>query len=115
MFLFQCHSLLPHAALSASVLMSVGLKQYIVSVIERCRALGFVTTIAGRRRYLPSITSTSNRPGRAQAERQAVNTSVQGSAADLVKLATIRIQNFLPNGETFADESQASYVDSGDR
>ena len=80
------------------ILFNVGLKKYIVSTIEQCRALGYVTTIAGRRRYLPMINSTTNRAGRTQAERQAVNTTVQGSAADLVKLATINLQNPLHPG-----------------
>ena len=64
-----------------------GLKRDRFTVIEQCRVLGYVSTIAGRRRYLPNISSTTNRAGRAQAERQAVNTTVQGSAADLVKVA----------------------------
>ena len=76
-----------------------GLKRYIFTVIEQCRVLGYVSTIAGRRRYLPNISSTTNRAGRAQAERQAVNTTVQGSAADLVKVATINIQQQLPCGK----------------
>ncbi|XP_071956971.1 DNA polymerase theta-like [Antedon mediterranea] len=71
-----------------------GLKAYIESTTKKCRENGFVVTITGRRRYLPKIHDT-NVHAKAQAERQAVNTSVQGSAADLVKKAMIAIDRCL--------------------
>jgi len=62
--------------------------------IKKARQDGFVTTILGRRRYLPQINS-SNNTLRQFAERQAINAPVQGSAADLIKLAMINIQEEL--------------------
>ena len=65
-------------------------KEYIEEQITRAREEGFVTTILGRRRYLPEINS-SNMAIRALSERQAVNTPIQGSASDLIKLAMVNI------------------------
>ncbi|MFH1678158.1 MAG: DNA polymerase I [Candidatus Omnitrophota bacterium] len=65
-------------------------KDYIQSQIERARRDGYVMTILGRRRYLPEINS-KNTGIRQFAERQAVNTPVQGSAADLIKKAMVDI------------------------
>ena len=67
-----------------------GVRAYLKRTVDECRRLGYVTTISGRRRYLPNIRSP-NAVARSQAERQAVNTTVQGSAADLVKLAMANI------------------------
>ena len=64
-------------------------KQWMEEVKASARLNGFVTTITGRRRYI-DINST-NDSLRAQAERQAINTVVQGSAADLIKLAMIKM------------------------
>ncbi|XP_076467231.1 DNA polymerase theta-like [Babylonia areolata] len=63
-----------------------GMRSYLRKTVERCRESGYVMTVTGRRRYLPAIKDT-NPHARAQAERQAVNTTVQGSAADIVKAA----------------------------
>ncbi len=64
--------------------------QYMQESIERARTDGFVSTIMGRRRYLPDITSRSNTV-RAYAERNAINAPLQGSAADIIKVAMVRI------------------------
>ena len=69
-------------------------RAYLKRTVDECRRLGYVTTISGRKRYLPNIRS-SNATARSQAERQAVNTTVQGSAADLVKLAMTSIDRRL--------------------
>jgi DNA polymerase-1 len=69
-------------------------KNYLEKEKENARKKGFVTTILGRRRYIPEITS-SNISVRNFAERTAVNTPIQGSAADLIKLAMIGIHDFL--------------------
>ena len=66
-------------------------KEYIDEQIAIAKKEGFVVTILGRRRYLPEINS-KNMSIRQLAERQAVNTPIQGSASDLIKLAMIRIQ-----------------------
>ena len=65
-------------------------KEYIDEQIKRAQKDGFVTTILGRRRYLPEI-KNKNMAIRQFAERQAVNTPIQGSASDLIKLAMIHI------------------------
>jgi len=68
-----------------------GVKDYIQQVIAEAREKGFVTTILQRRRYLPDILS-SNFHLRSFAERTAMNTPIQGSAADIIKLAMLQIQ-----------------------
>jgi DNA polymerase-1 len=65
-------------------------QDYIRSQIELCRKEGFVKTLLGRRRYLPEI-NNKNQAVRQFAERQAVNTPIQGSAADLIKLAMLEL------------------------
>ena len=75
-----------------------GLEAYMVQVRERCRVDGYITTLFERRRYLPLIKSSDGEE-RAAAERQAVNSTVQGSAADLIKVAMSNIRarlNALP-------------------
>ena len=69
-------------------------KEFIDGQIEFAREKGYVSTIMGRRRYLPYINSRNNSL-RQFSERQAVNAIVQGSAADLIKLAMINIQREL--------------------
>ncbi|OBS70825.1 hypothetical protein A6R68_00650 [Neotoma lepida] len=66
------------------------IKDFSQTVIAQCHRAGYVTSILGRRRPLPRICAQDQKL-RAQAERQAVNFVVQGSAADLCKLAMIRI------------------------
>lgn len=68
------------------------IKKYIDSSIEKARELGYVTTIKGRKRMLPDINSR-NAVVRGFAERNAVNAPIQGSAADIIKIAMIRIAN----------------------
>ncbi len=69
-------------------------KQYIEEVIAFAREHGYVETIMGRRRYLPDIWSR-NPTVRGHAERNAINTPIQGSAADIIKTAMNRIHRFL--------------------
>jgi len=64
-------------------------------VISTTRKRGYVTTLLGRRRYLPEINSKSFSE-KSSAERQAFNTRIQGSAADIIKLAMIRAQDMVP-------------------
>ncbi|XP_006817290.1 DNA polymerase theta-like, partial [Saccoglossus kowalevskii] len=77
-----------------------GLKTYMKETIAFCKKHGYVQTIKGRKRFLPAIHDTIIH-ARSQAERQAVNTTVQGSAADLVKIAMINIDKRL--AEVFPD------------
>ncbi|KAI5134986.1 Dna polymerase Theta [Manis pentadactyla] len=74
-----------------------GINHFMRETVKNCKRDGFVQTILGRRRYLPGI-KDDNPYHKAHAERQAINTTVQGSAADIVKIATINIQKQL---ETF--------------
>ena len=71
-----------------------GVKKFIEKIVKDCKVNGFVTTLQGRKRFLPNIKSTNNY-AQAAAERQAINSTVQGSAADLVKAAMIAIDQEL--------------------
>ena len=68
-----------------------GVKTYLHETVEEARVKGYVSTIMGRRRYIPDI-SSSNISARNFAERIAVNAPLQGSAADIIKLAMINIK-----------------------
>ena len=63
-------------------------------MIGFCRTHGYIKTLMGRRRYLPDITSANNTV-RAQAERIAINAPMQGSAADIIKVAMVNIHRDL--------------------
>jgi DNA polymerase I len=65
-------------------------RAYIDRTLDEARELGYVTTILGRRRYMPALTS-SNYMLRSAAEREATNAPLQGSAADLMKLAMVKV------------------------
>jgi DNA polymerase-1 len=67
-----------------------GVRRFIDEQIERAHREGYVHTVLGRRRYLPDIASDDNR-ARAAAERVAVNMPIQGSAADILKLAMVAL------------------------
>ncbi len=69
-------------------------RSYIERTIEEARERGYVTTILGRRRYMPALAS-SNYMLRSAAEREATNAPLQGSAADLMKLAMVKIEQAL--------------------
>ena len=68
-----------------------GVRRYLDRTLEEARERGWVATLLGRRRYLSQLRS-ANGLERSNAERAAINTPIQGSAADLVKLAMIRLQ-----------------------
>lgn len=70
------------------------LKKYMAEQIQKAKELGYVETILGRKRHLKDINS-SNFTVRAHAERNAVNAPIQGSAADIIKLAMIKIDQEL--------------------
>jgi DNA polymerase I len=71
-----------------------GVRAWLDDTVRIARTTGYVTTMYGRRRYLPELNA---QPGgaRAQAERIAINTPIQGTAADLIKLAMIRLDRVL--------------------
>lgn len=66
------------------------IREYIDKAVERAREDGYVTTIKGRKRYLPDINSR-NGVVRSYAERNAVNAPIQGSAADIIKIAMVNV------------------------
>jgi DNA polymerase-1 len=70
------------------------IKEFMDRTIQEARESGYVETLAGRRRYFPDLTS-GNPTIRGNAERAAINTPIQGSAADMIKLAMIRIDALL--------------------
>jgi DNA polymerase I len=65
-----------------------GVRDYLQEVVARARTNGYTQTILGRRRYLPDLTS-DNRQRREMAERMALNAPIQGSAADIIKVAML--------------------------
>ncbi|BDX32466.1 DNA polymerase I [Mycobacterium antarcticum] len=69
-----------------------GVRDYLQSVVEQARKDGYTSTVLGRRRYLPELDS-SNRNVREAAERAALNAPIQGSAADIIKVAMINTDN----------------------
>ena len=71
-----------------------GVRKYMKDVVENARQIGYTETMFGRRRYIPELKS-SNFNIRSGAERIALNTPIQGTAADLIKLAMIRVENAL--------------------
>ncbi|NUS16545.1 MAG: DNA polymerase I [Streptomyces sp.] len=71
-----------------------GVRDYLHRVVEEARVTGYTETLLGRRRYLPDLNS-DNRQRREMAERMALNAPIQGSAADIVKLAMLRVDEAL--------------------
>ncbi len=67
-----------------------GIRDYLAGVVDEARKSGYTETIWGRRRYLPDLTS-DNRQRREIAERMALNAPIQGSAADLIKVAMLNV------------------------
>lgn len=78
-----------------------GVKQYMEDVVKDCKAQGYVETLLHRRRYIPDITSR-NFNLRGFAERTAMNTPIQGSAADIIKLAMVNFANEVKHTEFHA-------------
>ncbi|MFZ0227096.1 MAG: DNA polymerase I [Mycobacterium sp.] len=71
-----------------------GVRDYLLDVVEQARKDGYTSTVLGRRRYLPELDST-NRQVREAAERAALNAPIQGSAADIIKVAMIEVDKAL--------------------
>jgi DNA polymerase-1 len=74
-----------------------GLKAYMDEVVQKARENGYVTTLKGRRRYLRDLNSR-NGVMRSHAERNAINTPIQGTAADMIKMAMVSIHELLKEG-----------------
>ena len=71
-----------------------GIRDYLSSVVEQARKVGYTETVMGRRRYLPDLLH-DNRQRREIAERMALNAPIQGSAADIIKQAMLNVQRAL--------------------
>ncbi|MCB0937190.1 MAG: DNA polymerase I, partial [Mycobacterium sp.] len=71
-----------------------GVRDYLEGVVDQARKDGYTSTVLGRRRYLPELDS-SNRQVREAAERAALNAPIQGSAADIIKVAMINVDTAL--------------------
>jgi len=78
-----------------------GVRNFIESTIRKTEKCGYVTTISGHRRYIPTINSR-NKTEKAAAERVAVNTPIQGSAADIVKAAMLSLDKRLASTKSKA-------------
>lgn len=74
-----------------------GVRDYLHKVVERARKDGFTATMFDRRRYLPEL-NADNRIARDNAERAALNSPIQGSAADIIKIAMLRVDDALRRG-----------------
>ena len=71
-----------------------GVRKYMKDVVDNARACGYTQTMFGRKRYIPELTA-SNFNIRSGAERMALNTPIQGTAADLIKMAMLRVDKAL--------------------
>lgn len=78
-----------------------GVRDYLAEIVEQARKVGYTETMLGRRRYLPDLTH-DNRQRREMAERMALNAPIQGTAADIVKVAMLRV------AESMAEQGLAS-------
>lgn len=75
-----------------------GVRDYLRDVVDEARVSGYTQTIMGRRRYLPDLTS-DNRQRREMAERMALNAPIQGSAADIIKVAMLGVEAALAEAQ----------------
>jgi DNA polymerase-1 len=75
-----------------------GVRDYLQAIVAQARIDGYTSTIMGRRRYLPDLVS-DNRQRREMAERMALNAPIQGSAADVIKVAMLRVSAALAAAE----------------
>jgi DNA polymerase I len=75
-----------------------GVRDYLQEIVARARKDGYTQTIFGRRRYLPDLTS-DNRQRREMAERMALNAPIQGSAADIIKVAMLNVHRELRSAD----------------
>ncbi len=83
-----------------------GVRDYLMDVVEQARKDGYTSTVLGRRRYLPELDS-SNRQVREAAERAALNAPIQGSAADIIKVAMIDVDKAHQRGRAGVADAAA--------
>ncbi|KAG8048419.1 hypothetical protein GUJ93_ZPchr0009g1479 [Zizania palustris] len=82
-----------------------GVSSWLHESVATCRQKGYVETLMGRRRFLSKITA-GNSKEKAKAQRQAVNSICQGSAADIIKMAMIKVHSVITNGRKVTDSSE---------
>lgn len=75
------------------------MQEYQETLLKNCRAQGYVSTILGRRREIKGVRPTTSYKNRNQPEREAINMQIQGSAADLIKVAMLNIHHRLKREE----------------
>jgi DNA polymerase-1 len=76
-----------------------GISRFMDALVEKAETLGYASTLMGRKRYIPAINSR-NKTEKSAAERVAINTPIQGSAADIVKLAMLNLDKALTGGKS---------------
>ncbi|WVZ89441.1 hypothetical protein U9M48_035849 [Paspalum notatum var. saurae] len=81
-----------------------GVSSWLHEAVASCRQKGYVETLMGRQRYLTKIT-VGNSKEKAKAQRQAVNSICQGSAADIIKVAMIRVHSIITNRSSSVDST----------
>ncbi|XBJ11452.1 hypothetical protein VPH35_016147 [Triticum aestivum] len=79
-----------------------GVSSWLQQAVASCRQKGYIETLMGRRRFLSKITAGNSRE-KAQAQRQAVNSICQGSAADIIKVAMLKVHSVITNGSNTVD------------
>ncbi|HEB65755.1 MAG TPA: DNA polymerase I, partial [Chloroflexi bacterium] len=79
-----------------------GVKTYLDSIRRQAAEQGYVETLLGRRRYFPELQGNASRNARNRAEREAINAPIQGTAADIIKLAMLRVPEALRSAELSA-------------
>ena len=91
-----------------------GVRAYLDGVVERARKDGYTATLFDRRRYLPDLNS-DNRMARDMAERAALNSPIQGTAADIIKVAMLRVDDALRRGGAGVEEPAGDGDGHGDQ
>jgi DNA polymerase-1 len=95
-----------------------GIRDYLATVVTEAKKVGYTETVMGRRRYLPDL-QNENKFKREIAERAALNAPIQGSAADIIKLAMLRVDKAMKDAKMKSrlllqihDELLFEYIDS---
>ena len=91
-----------------------GVRAYLDGVVERARKDGYTATLFDRRRYLPDL-NCDNRMARDMAERAALNSPIQGTAADIIKVAMLRVDDALRRGGAGVEEPAGAGDGHGDQ
>ncbi len=76
-----------------------GIKSYLDGIREQAAKMGYVETLLGRRRYFPGLQNPSNQQVRNRQEREAINAPIQGTAADIMKIAMLDVSNTLQDAK----------------